>query len=98
MHNPSGFGVEAIPKSPRIFYGWDIVFVVFLAGIVQSAQGHPALGVFMKPMTEDFGWTRGTFTAGMTIGSFLGGFLSIALGPMVDKHGGKWILFFGAFF
>ena len=97
MHNPSESRGEATPKSPRIFYGWYIVFIVFLAGIVQSAQGHPALGVFMKPMTEDFGWTRGTFTAGMTIGSFLGGFLSLILGPMVDKHGGKWILFFGAF-
>lgn len=51
----------------------------------------------MKPMTEEFGWTRGTFTAGMTIGSFLGGFLSLALGPLVDKHGGKWILTAGAF-
>ncbi len=79
-------------RRPRFYYGWWIVFVVALAGLVQSSQGHPALGVFMKPVTEDFGWTRGAYTAGMTIGSMLGGFIAIAIGPMVDRHGGRWIL------
>lgn len=85
---------QQIPKIrfPRIYYGWWIVFVVILAHVVQSSQGHPALGVFMKPMTEHFGWSRGVYTSGMTIGSMLGGLIAIFIGPLVDRYGGKWIL------
>ena len=79
-------------RQPRFFYGWWIVFAVILAGIVQSSQGHPALGAFMKPMTEYFGWTRGDYTSGMTIGSMLGGFIAVFIGPLVDRHGGRLIL------
>ena len=71
--------------------------MVALAHVVQSTQGHPALGVFMKPITEDFGWSRGAYTSGMTIGSMLGGFIAIFIGPLVDRHGGRWILTAAAF-
>ena len=84
-------------RPPRFYYGWWIVFVVALSGIVQSSQGHPALGVFMKPITEHFGWSRGAYTSGMTIGSMLGGFIAIGFGPLVDRHGGRWILTTAAF-
>jgi len=46
----------------------------------------------MKPITEHFEWTRGAYTSGMTIGSLLGGFIAIFIGPIVDRHGGRWIL------
>ena len=46
----------------KIFYGWFVVFgcafVVF--GV---AGGQFSFGVFLKPMTEDFGWSRATFGA-----------------------------------
>ncbi len=79
-------------RRPRFYYGWLIVFVMALAGLVQSSQGHPALGVFMKPITEHFGWSRGAYTSGMTIGTMLGGFIAIFIGPLVDRHGGRRIL------
>jgi len=79
-------------RRPRFYYGWWIVFAVVLAGIVQSSQGHPALGVFMTPMTEHFEWSKGAYTSGMTIGSMLGGFIAIGVGPLVDRYGGRWIL------
>ena len=68
------------------------MFVMALAGLVQSSQGHPALGVFMKPITEHFGWSRGAYTSGMTIGTMLGGFIAVFIGPLVDRHGGRRIL------
>ncbi|MQF82931.1 MFS transporter [SAR202 cluster bacterium AD-802-E10_MRT_200m] len=81
-----------------MYYGWVIVIVIGLTGIVQSAQGHPALGVIMKPMIEEFGWSRSQFTTGMTIGSFLGGFLAVGFGPLIDRYGGRWVLTFGSAF
>ena len=84
-------------RRPRFYYGWWIVFVVVLAGVVQSTQGHPALGVFLKPITEHFDWSRGAYTSGMTVGTMLGGFIAIFIGPLVDRHGGRWILTTAAF-
>ena len=84
-------------RRPRFYYGWWIVFVVVVAGVVQSTQGHPALGVFLKPITEHFDWSRGAYTSGMTVGTMLGGFIAIFIGPLVDRHGGRWILTTAAF-
>ena len=51
----------------------------------------------MKPMTEDFGWTRGEYASGMALGSLIGGFLSIGIGPLIDRYGARWILTTAAF-
>ena len=50
----------ALNQSPkRLYYGWVIVAVVALAGFTQTAESFPVLGVFLKPITEEFGWSRG---------------------------------------
>ena len=51
----------------------------------------------MKPITEDFGWTRGQYASGMAIGSLIGGFLAIGIGPLIDRYGARWILTTAAF-
>lgn len=89
--------IPKVRRRPQLYYGWWIVLTVVLAGIVQSSQGHPALGAFMKPMTEYFGWSRGAYTSGMTIGSMLGGFIAVFIGPLVDRYGGRWILTISSF-
>ncbi|MCZ6614895.1 MAG: MFS transporter [Chloroflexi bacterium] len=83
----------ATPRpSPRFYYGWVIVAVVGLASFAQSAEAMPVLGVFLKPITEEFGWSRSLFTGALTIGTLLGGVLAIGIGPMIDRYGGRWIL------
>ena len=52
----------------------------------------PVLGVFLKPITEEFGWSRSLFTGALTLGTLLGGVLAIGIGPMIDRYGGRWIL------
>ena len=79
------------PKA-RFYYGWVIVVVVALAGFTQSAETYPVLGVFLKPMTDEFGWSRSVFAGAMSIGTILGGFLALAIGPLVDRYGPRWIL------
>lgn len=83
----------ATPRpAPRFYYGWVIVAVVGLASFAQSAEAMPVLGVFLKPITEEFGWSRTLFTGALTLGTLLGGVLAIGIGPMIDRYGGRWIL------
>jgi MFS family permease len=70
----------------RLFFGWVVVGASAL--IVCIGMGTLfALGVFLKPMTESMGWTRGAFSTvalmnwiAMGLGSFFWGALSDRLG------------------
>jgi sugar phosphate permease len=79
-------------RKPRFFYGWIIVVVVAFGGFSTSTESFPVLGVFLKPITEDLGWTRAQFTAPISVGGLLGGLLAIMVGPMVDRYGSRWTL------
>ena len=83
---------ETPRPAPRFYYGWVIVAVVALTSFAQSAEAMPVLGVFLKPITEEFGWSRSLFTGALTLGTLLGGVLAIGIGPMNDRYGGRWIL------
>ncbi len=79
-------------RRPRFYYGWVIVVVVALVSFVQTAETLPVQSVFLKPLTEDFGWSRTVFTGSMTIGTVLGGIIAIIMGPLIDRFGGRRIL------
>ncbi|MEX2598067.1 MAG: MFS transporter [Dehalococcoidia bacterium] len=83
---------ETPTKEPRWFYGWTIVGVVALAAFVGAAEANPVLGLFQGPMTEEFGWSRSLFTLPIAIGSVVGGLLGIVLGPIMDRHGTRWVV------
>jgi sugar phosphate permease len=77
---------------PRFFYGWIIVLTVALGGFGSSTEAFPVLSVFLKPVTEEFGWSRQVFTAPLTIGGLVGSVAALATGPMVDRFGSRWAL------
>ena len=76
-----------------IFYGWIIVAIIFLATTASAVQLNPTIGVFIKPITEEFGWTRSQMAGAVTVGTILGGVLAIFMGRIVDRFGPRWVLF-----
>ena len=74
------------------YYGWVIVIVIGLGGFTQSAESYPVLGVLLKPMTGEFGWTRGDFAGATLLGTLMGGIVALKAGPMIDRLGARWIL------
>ena len=86
---------SAVPrkaKNPRFYYGWVIVVVIGLGGFTQSAESYPILGVFMKPITEEFQWSRTIFSGSTLIGTLIGGVVAMIVGPMLDRLGARWTL------
>lgn len=79
-------------RSPRFFYGWVMVVVIALGGFSASTEAFPVLSIFLKPITEEFGWSRAAFTAPLTIGGLLGSLAALATGPIVDRYGSRWAL------
>jgi MFS family permease len=55
------------------------------------------MGSFLKPMTEDLGWSRTDISLGQTVSTVVGGFVAFAIGPMIDRRGGRDLMVAGAF-
>ena len=51
-----------------------------------------ALSVFIKPITDEFGWSRSTFAGAGTVGTVLGGVTALAIGPSIDRFGARMVL------
>ena len=82
--------VQRIPKSrARLYYGWVIVAVVAVMGFTLSAETFNVLGVFLKPLTQEFGWSRSDFAGATSLGSLMGGVIALGIGPMMDRFGAR---------
>ena len=71
------------------FYGWWVVVGCALI-VFGVAGGQFSFGVFLKPMTEEFGWTRGTLSLAFAITYVLSGLLRPVAGYLADRYSAKW--------
>ncbi len=63
---------QTSPKAPRVYYGWYIVATfMFIALITTGARN--AFGIFVIPMSEEFGWSRGSISFAAALGALLNG-------------------------
>ncbi len=83
-------------KSRRFFYGWWIVGVGVLTQIAGVFSLSSTLSVFLKPVTEDLGVSRGAFSLVRTGEILVGAALAPLIGPLVDRHGGRMLIVAGA--
>ena len=84
----------APPRSGRrLYYGWVIVGTMFIVSLAQTAQYNPAMSIFFKPITEEFGWSRTTFSSAIAIGGLVGAMLAIIVGPILDRRGPRTLTF-----
>jgi sugar phosphate permease len=93
--NFHGSSSASAPK-PKFFYGWYIVAVGFLSHVACAFHMSSTLSVFLKPLTEDLGVSRGLFSLLRSGEILIGAALAPLVGPMVDRLGGRWLMVGGA--
>ena len=76
----------------KVYYGWGIVGAAMVATFASAPMFGPVLGVFVKPMGDDLGWSRATIALAFTIGTLAGTLLSAAVGAYLDRHGARGIM------
>ena len=74
------------------FYGWVIVAIVVLAGILAAGVSNITMAVVLKPISDDLGWSRSLTAAAVTLGALAGGILSPFFGPLADRFGPRYLL------
>ena len=73
-----------LARSLPFYYGWVILAVSSLTSFsANPVMSVTTLSVFVLPMTEHFGWSRGLFSGAAS----LGGLCAVAVSPFV----GRWI-------
>jgi len=83
-------------KSRRVFYGWYIVAVGFLANVASSFALASTLSIFLKPLTSELGISRGVFSLLRSGEGIFGACLAPFVGTLVDRHGGRALMALGA--
>ncbi|MDH3443075.1 MAG: MFS transporter, partial [Deltaproteobacteria bacterium] len=82
-------------RGTSFFYGWYIVAVAILVHIAGTLSFSSTLSIFLKPITEELGVSRGAFSLVRTAEIGVAALVAPFLGPLIDRHGGRWILVIG---
>jgi MFS family permease len=86
---------EEFFESRNSGYAWVMVFVVFvLTGLAFGSLA--SISVFLKPISLDFGWSRGETSLAYTVASFASAFFGVLWGYLADKFGTRWFGLVGA--
>jgi MFS family permease len=80
----------------KFFYGWTIVAVGFLAHIASAFSISSTLSVFLKPLSNDLGISRGVFSLIRSGEILIGAAAAPLVGTLIDRHGGRWLMAAGA--
>ena len=74
------------------FYGWVVLACVCCAGLARQGSAVATLSIFVEPMTGEFGWSRTSLSAAVSLGGVLAAIASPLLGPILDRHGARAML------
>lgn len=78
-------------ENDRLFYGWYIVAAAFII-LFFNAGARYAFGVMFKPMTEEFGWSRGSVSLVFFVNMVVFALTLIITGRLYDRYGPKWVI------
>ena len=81
-------------KSDWTFHGWFVVLGCSLVAL-GTAGTQFSFGVFLQPMTEEFGWSRGTLSLAFGITFMLSGLLRPLAGYLADRYSPKLVALSG---
>ena len=87
--------IENFFQDRNLNYGWVMVAVVFvLSGLAFGSMA--SISVFLKPVSLEFGWSRGQTSFAYTVASFASAAFGVIWGQVADKYGTKWFGYIGA--
>jgi len=84
------------PRAPWLFYGWIVVAAAFCVALMAYGVQY-SFGIFLKPLSGDFGWSRALVSGAASLFMFSRGALAIFTGWATDKYGPRKTVVAGGF-
>jgi MFS family permease len=82
-----------LASSLPFYYGWAIIAcTVPLSFSTRTIMAVATLSVFVVPMTEDLGWSRGLFSGAVSLGGLCAVLVSPLVGTWIDRYGSGMLL------
>ncbi len=78
-------------RMPRIYRGWWVVSVPFLAAALGTGAGQYGFGIFIEPLEETFGWNRSQISASLSF-TAVGSLLAPLMGRTIDRYGTRPVM------
>lgn len=83
------------PRRPgNVYYGWVVLGIALCIGFFTAGISQ-AFGIFMTPMTEEFGWSRGNLSLAISIFAVVSAIVPPAAGWISDRFGPRMVLTIG---
>src|SRR5262249_21864768 len=82
--------------SSHIFYGWWMVLVSSIGFAVGPILITSTFGIFVKPLAETFGWSRGAISLAFSLIALMVSFYAPIIGALVDRFGPRKVIVCGA--
>ncbi len=79
----------------RIFYGWYILGVILLTGLFAGPTSQVFIGVLVRPISEDTGWSATAIAGAVTVGGILSGVGAPFVGVLADRYSPRVLMTFG---
>jgi MFS family permease len=74
------------------YYGWAVLGMMMVAGAIAAGSTQPFMAVMLRPMTEEFGWSRTEATTAISLGTIGTGFASPFVGRLADRFGPRLLV------
>jgi len=81
----------------KIFYGWYIVGIAFLANFMSVGTGFYVFNAFMEPLCELRNWTRTDINMALVLATFFGFIGQFIYGTLVIRIGARILMLIGSF-
>src|SRR5690606_37674543 len=78
--------IRPVRRSSRIHHAWWVAAVTFVA-ILGAAGFRATPGVLMTPIEAEFGWSRGTISAAVSVNLLLYGLTAPFAAALMDRFG-----------
>ena len=79
-----------------VYYGWWLLAGSIAAMALGSGVSFWAFGLYIEPLEEQFGWSRGEVSGALSLGLLTGGLSGPLIGRWIDVRGPRQVILFGA--
>jgi MFS family permease len=80
----------------RPFYGWWLVCGLGVTEIISYGVLYYAFSVFLTPMEEELGWSRGATTGAFSLALVVSAVVAIPVGHWLDHYGARLLMTIGS--
>ncbi|HEY1295693.1 MAG TPA: MFS transporter [Chloroflexota bacterium] len=80
----------------RVYYGWVLVATLGVTETISWGVLYYAFTVYLSPMGDDLGWSRGQITGAFSLAVLLSGLAAIPVGRWLDRHGPRLLMSVGS--